>query len=50
MIDLTMAFLTSQMVGSLIGQINQQKIWAKFFLGQNFNLKNVYPIFLIKCR
>jgi hypothetical protein len=50
MTDLTMAFLTSQVVGYLIGQISQQKFWATIFLGQFFNFKNVYPNFLIKCR
>jgi len=39
------AFLTSQVAGYLICQINQQKFWATIFLGQFFNLKNVYPNF-----
>jgi hypothetical protein len=50
MMDLTMAFLTNQVVDYLIGQISQQKFWATIFFGQFFNLKNVYPKFLIRCR
>jgi hypothetical protein len=43
MTDLTVAFLTNQMVDYFIGQINQQKIWVTIFLGQFFKILNVYP-------
>jgi hypothetical protein len=45
MMDLTVAFLTNQVVDYLIGQISQQKFWATIFLGQFFNFKICTQIF-----
>jgi len=45
-----MVFLTSWVMGYLISQIGQHNFWEAMFLGLIFNLKNLYPYFLIKCK